>query len=250
MSAQPLSLSRLENKHLLVAGVGNEIGRAIALRFRDEGAKVTAIDQSIDPDALPDIDTYSVDLADSTSLHQIAEASNKLHGIFTGFSHMEIGTLLASNVAQWHQTFDEVVHNTVHVLHAFLPTLIYAGGGPVTLLSSICGSVTGIENRCAYSTANAALVGLSKSIAVDYGSHGVRCNAICSGIFDTQGTQAQLAATGNYDGAREVTAERHILGRIGTLEELTNLAVYLASDESSFTTGQALVIDGGYSHPR
>ena len=191
--SNPYKPDRLENKRILVSGAGSGIGHAIANRFRDEGAHVIAIDTpDTDLSGLQGIETHSVDLSQAKTLKQLAETVPELHSIYINTSHTAVGTLLACNSAEWHQSFEEIVHTAFRITQAFIPTLIYSGGGSVTLMSSISGSMVGLENRCAYSAAKSALIGLTKSIAIDYASHGIRCNAICTGIFATDDIHAQL----------------------------------------------------------
>lgn len=244
--------TRLNGKHILVVDPVDPITQHVCTRFRDEGAHVVALtlNRSESP-AIEGVDIHEIDLGEEQSLKDLADNITPLHAVFIHTAqHIEIGTLLACDPDQWTTMFSETVHTAFRILRTFLPTLIYSGGGAITLVSSIAGHTVGIQNRCAFSAANASLVGLSKSIAVDYGAHGVRCNTICPGVIDTPNTRKQLDATGDAEGARRAATARQMLGRFGTIDELAHLAVYLASDESSFTTGQTLVMDGGYGSPR
>ncbi|MFV1849174.1 MAG: SDR family oxidoreductase [Thalassospira sp.] len=244
--------SRLNGKHILVVDPVDPITRQVCTRFRNEGAHVIALTfNKSESTAIEGVDIHEIDLGDEHSLKALADAITPLHAMFINTAqHIEIGTLLACDPDNWTTMFSRIVHTAFHIIRTFLPTLIYSGGGAVTLVSSIAGHTVGIQNRCAFSAANASLVGLSKSIAVDYGAHGIRCNTICPGVIETPNTRKQFDATGDAEGARRAATARQMLGRFGTIDELAHLAVYLASDESNFTTGQTLVMDGGYGSPR
>jgi 2-keto-3-deoxy-L-fuconate dehydrogenase len=246
MSSTPPS-GRLKDKRIVITGAGHDIGRGVAERFHDEGAKVVAIHSHKENfTEINGVEHHWVDLSDSDALQDIAKQTTHVNAILTCSNHIELGTLLACDMTQWDASFEHIVRSAFQAIHAFLPTLIFSGGGSITNVSSIAGHVVGIENRCAFNAAKAALIGLTRSIAVDYASHGVRCNAICTGIIDSPSLQARLKSTGDYQGALDAVLSRQALGRLGTLNEVAHLAVYLASEESSFTTAQTHIIDGGY----
>jgi 2-keto-3-deoxy-L-fuconate dehydrogenase len=133
-----------------------------------------------------------------------------------------------------------------HMIRAFLPGMLAARGGSIINMSSVAGSITGVADRCAYGATKAAVIGLTKTVAKDFVKHGVRCNAICPGTVDTPSLQARLHAYGDYEKTRREFEARQPMGRLGKPEEIAALALYLASEESAFTTGQTHVIDGGW----
>ncbi|HEX6637901.1 MAG TPA: SDR family oxidoreductase, partial [Steroidobacteraceae bacterium] len=156
------------------------------------------------------------------------------------------GTVLTVEPEKWLAAFDLNVHAMFHMIRAFLPGMIEARCGSIINMSSVAGSITGVADRCAYGTTKAAVIGLTKSVAKDFVKHGVRCNAICPGTVDTPSLQSRLHAYGDYEKTRREFEARQPMGRLGKPEEIAALALYLASEDSGFTTGQTHVIDGGW----
>ena len=166
--------------------------------------------------------------------------------LFNSAGSVPGGKVLDIPPEQSDAAFELNVKSMYHMIRAFLPGMVAAGGGSIINMSSVAGSITGVPDRCAYGATKAAVIGLTKSVAADFVSKGVRCNAICPGTVDTPSLQARLHAYGDYEKTRADFAARQPMGRLGKPEEIAALALYLASDESSFTTGQTHIIDGGW----
>jgi len=243
---------RLADKTALITAAGQGIGRATALRFASEGATVWATDINREAlDALraerPEIQTSYLDVRDTAAVEELAARIGRLDILFNcaGFVHQ--GDIFACSQKDWDFSFDLNVTSMYRTCRAFLPAMIAAGKGSIVNMSSAASSVKGAPNRFVYGTTKAAVIGLTKAIAADTVGKGIRCNAICPGTIETPSLGERIAAQGDAAAARAAFLARQAMGRLGTPDEIANLALYLASDESSFTTGQALVIDGGWT---
>jgi 2-keto-3-deoxy-L-fuconate dehydrogenase len=243
---------RLEGKTALATAAGQGIGRATALAMADEGAKVFATD--INQAALqelaslnhPNIKTFVLDArSDSSVKDGVARANPDILFNCAGFVHH--GTVLECSDDEWEFAFDLNVRSMFRTIRAALPGMLERGYGSVINMSSAASSIIGAPNRFVYGTTKAAVIGLTKSVARDYVTTGVRCNAICPGTVESPSLHDRLKATGDYEAAMKAFIARQPMGRIGKPEEIAALAVYLAGEESAFTTGQACVIDGGWS---
>ena len=245
-------MERLQGKTAIITAAGQGIGRATALAMAAEGARVLATD--INEEALKDLqDTSTGDL--STALLNVRDADQVANiagsGAFdilfncAGFVHN--GTILEAQEEEWDFAFDLNVKAMFRMTRAVLPGMLERGSGAIINMSSAASSIIGAPNRCVYGASKAAVIGLTKSVARDYITQGVRCNAICPGTVESPSLHDRLRATGDYEAAMKAFIARQPMGRIGTAEEIAALAVYLASDESAFTTGQTHVIDGGWS---
>lgn len=245
-------MERLQGKTAIITAAGQGIGRATALAMAAEGARVLATD--INEEALKDLqDTSAGDL--STALLNVRDADQVANiagsGAFdilfncAGFVHN--GTILEAQEEEWDFAFDLNVKAMFRMTRAVLPGMLERGSGAIINMSSAASSIIGAPNRCVYGASKAAVIGLTKSVARDYITQGVRCNAICPGTVESPSLHDRLRATGDYEAAMKAFIARQPMGRIGTAEEIAALAVYLASDESAFTTGQTHVIDGGWS---
>ena len=247
-----MSGNRLKNKRILVTAAGQGIGRAAALAMAAEGAEVFATD--INPEGLAQLkseatgtlEIFELDVRSEASVAAgVAVAQPEVLFNCAGFVHN--GTVLEASDEDWDFAFDLNVRSMLRTVRAALPGMLERGSGSIINMSSACSSVIGAPNRFVYGTTKAAVLGLTKSVAIDYITKGIRCNAICPGTVQSPSLDERLAATGDYDAARAAFVARQPMGRIAKAEEIAALVVYLASDESAFTTGQAHIIDGGWS---
>lgn len=241
---------RLAGKAALITAAGQGIGRATALAMAAEGARVFATD--INADALAELDgtggvtTFRMDVMDEASIVEgVARAAPDILFNCAGFVHH--GTILDATDAEWSFGFELNVRSMYWSSRAAIPGMIERGGGSIVNMSSVASSVIGAPNRFVYGASKAAVIGLTKSIASDFVTSGLRCNAICPGTVESPSLEDRLSNTGDYDKAREAFIARQPMGRFGTAAEIAALAVYLASDESGFVTGQAINIDGGWT---
>ena len=243
---------RLAGKSALITAAGQGIGRATALRFAAEGAQVWATDiNKTAIDALasehPGIKPRLLDVRSTAAVQALAEEVGALDILFNCAGYVHQGDIMACTPEDWALSFDINVTSMYRTCRAFLPGMVARGRGSIINMSSIVSSLKGAPNRFAYATTKAAVIGLTKAIAADTVGKGIRCNAICPGTTDTPSLAERMVAQGDVVKAREAFIQRQPMGRLGTPAEIAELAVYLASDESSFTTGQAHIIDGGWS---
>ncbi|MES2441885.1 MAG: SDR family oxidoreductase [Pseudomonadota bacterium] len=236
---------RLAGKTALVTGAASGIGRASAALFAAEGATVWATDR--DDFALDGCTVRRLDVLDPAQIEAILAEPGPLDVLFNCAGMVAAGSILECSEADWRASFDLNVTAMYRMIRAALPAMLANGGGSIVNMASVSSSITGVPNRFAYGASKAAVIGLTKHVAVDFVAKGVRCNAICPGTVDTPSLQDRLRATGDYDKARRDFNARQPMGRLGQAEEIAALALYLASDESSFTTGQVHVIDGGWT---
>ncbi|MEM7489055.1 MAG: SDR family oxidoreductase [Pseudomonadota bacterium] len=241
---------RLRGKRALITAAGQGIGRASAEAFIAEGAEVFATD--VDPDLLSGLDceTFRLDVRDESSIRAGVETARPTV-LFNCAGVVHHGTALDATDAEWDLAFDLNVASMFRTIRAVLPGMIDAGGGSIVNMSSAASSVIGAPNRFVYGATKAAVIGLTKSVAVDYIKQGIRCNAICPGTVESPSWHARVAALGeemgSYDAAMEAFVARQPMGRVASAAEIAALVVHLASDESAFTTGHPHVIDGGWS---
>ena len=245
---------RLKGKTAFVTAAAQGIGRATALAFAAEGAQVYATDLNAAKLAEivgPGIRAMTLDVRDSAAVQAAAEAVGAVDILFNcaGFVHQ--GSVLEASEAEFDFAFDLNVKSMMRTCQAFLPGMLARGAGSVINMASVASSVKGIAGRFVYGASKAAVVGLTKSIAADFATRGVRCNCICPGTVQSPSLDeriaANAAAAGSLAAARAAFIARQPMGRLGRADEIAALAVYLASDDSVFVTGQALVIDGGIS---
>ena len=245
--------ARLEGKRCLVTAAGAGIGRAAALAFAREGGEVLATD--IDASALRSlaaknnaIRTALLDVTDAAQIASLVEANPVVDVLFNCAGYVHEGTILDTDGAAWRRSFAINVDSMFHLCRAVLPGMLDHGRGSIVNMASVASSVKGVPNRFAYGATKAAVIGLTKAIAADCVARGVRCNAICPGTVKTPSLEQRVAALGgDQDTVWKSFIDRQPMGRLGAPEEIAALAVYLASDESAFTTGAIHVIDGGWT---
>jgi 2-keto-3-deoxy-L-fuconate dehydrogenase len=244
---------RLAGKRALVTAAGQGIGRAVALAFAREGAQVRATDvnaSSLEELRRDGLATQKLDVTNRDSVTAVT-SEPAFNVIFNCAGVVHTGTVLDCTVDELEFAWQLNVGGAFNVCQALLPAMIATGGGSIINMSSIASSLKAVPNRFAYSTTKAAVIGLTKSIAMDFVSQGVRCNAICPGTIETPSLSQRVTAQAHEQGVGVETTRaqfvaRQPMGRLGRVEEIASLAVYLASDESSFTTGAVHVIDGGW----
>jgi 2-keto-3-deoxy-L-fuconate dehydrogenase len=240
-------MGRLTGKTAVITAAAQGIGRATAEAFVREGARVIAIDiQSDALQALEGMVTRCVDVTNAQAVKALAEEFSDTNVLYNCAGFVHAGTILECDEQAFSFSLNLNVIAMYHTVRAFLPAMLRRKQGSIINMSSIASSIKGIPNRFAYTTTKAAVIGLTKSVAADYVTQGIRCNAICPGTVDTPSLRGRLAATGDFDKAYADFCARQAMGRLGNVDELAALAVYLASDESSFTTGQTHIIDGGW----
>jgi 2-keto-3-deoxy-L-fuconate dehydrogenase len=244
-------MGRLDGKRALVTAAGQGIGRASALAMAREGAQVIATD--INESALAELaqaglQTRVLNVRDRAAVQAAADDLGALDVLFNCAGFVAAGTILDCDEDQWAFSMDLNMTAMYRMCKAFLPAMIAGGGGSIINMSSVASSVIAAPNRFVYGTTKAGVIGLTRSIAADFVTKGIRCNAICPGTVESPSLEERLRATGDYDAARAAFIARQPIGRIGKAEEIAALVVYLASDESSYTTGTAQLIDGGWSN--
>ena len=242
---------RLQGKRCFVTAAGQGIGRATALAYAAEGASVVATDRDAEKlKGLEGIETLALDVLDDKAVAAAVQGAGPLDVLFNcaGFVHQN--SIETCTDEEWDFAFALNVRAMWQTTRAALPGMIGKGGGSIVNMSSACSSLKGAPNRFLYGTTKAAVIGLTKSIATDYVSKGIRCNAVCPGTVDTPSLgdriAANAAAAGGMDAARAAFVARQAMGRLATAEEMAALVVYLSAPESTFVTGQAMVIDGGW----
>lgn len=238
---------RLAGKTALVTAAAQGIGRATVEAFLKEGASVIAADINTDPLAdLPGVTVRKLDVTDPDAVRAIAAEFAGVDVLYNCAGYVHAGTILDCDEDAWAFSTTLNVTAQYRMIRAFLPAMIANGGGSIINMSSVCSSIKAVPNRFAYGATKAAVIGLTKSVAADFVTQGVRCNAICPGTVETPSLLQRLRDTGDFDKAYAEFTARQAMGRFGRPTELAALAVYLASDESAFTTGTVNVIDGGW----
>src|SRR5271168_342652 len=242
-------MGRIDGKTALITAAGQGIGRETAALFAAEGAKVWATD--IDATKLRGLvgcEHSSLDVRDPANIAAVLSKTGPLDVLFNCAGYVANGTILDCIESDWAFSFDLNVTGAYRLIRAALPAMLNHGGGSIINMSSVASSIKGVANRCAYSASKAAVIGLTKAIAADFVARGIRCNVICPGTVDTPSLHERLRNTGDYDAALSAFVARQPMGRTGRPSEIAALALYLAADESTFTTGQPFVIDGGWSN--
>ena len=241
-------MDRLKDKICVVTAAGQGIGRASAERLSAEGGRVIATDVNVDALAsLSGMDVHGLDVTDGNAIARFADDVGTVDVLFNCAGFVHNGTILDCEEDDWDFAFELNAKAMYRMIKALLPGMLKAGAGSIINMASVASSVKGVPNRLAYSASKAAVVGLTKSVAADYVSRGIRCNAICPGTVDSPSLHDRLHASGDYETAMKEFIARQPMGRIGNAEEVAALVAYLASDETAFTTGQVHVIDGGWA---
>lgn len=240
---------RLQGKRALVTAAAQGIGRSIVERFIAEGASVWATDINMDVlselDGMANVTTRKLDVTDANAVKAVAAEAGPLDVLVNCAGFVHHGTILECEEADYDLNFELNVRSAYRMIRATLPGMLGSGGGSIVNISSVASSIAGVPNRFIYGTTKAAVLGLTKSVAKDFVDKGVRCNAICPGTVDTPSLQGRINAFPDPEAARKAFIARQPMGRLGKAEEIASLALYLASDESAFVTGEWTVIDGG-----
>ena len=245
-------MGRLAGKRVLMSAAGQGIGRASALMMAAEGAKVFATDINPDTlaqlkaDATGDLEVFEMDVLDQDAIKAGVERAQP-NVLFNCAGFVHNGTIEECTNDEWDFAFNLNCKSMFQMMQATLPVMLANGGGSIVNMSSAASSIMGAPNRFVYGATKAAVIGMTKSVAKDYITKGIRCNCICPGTVESPSLHERLHATGDYEAALKAFIARQPLGRIATAEEIALLVTYLASDESAFTTAQAHVIDGGWT---
>ena len=238
---------RLKNKKAFITAAGQGIGKAIAEKFVHLGSDVLAIDIN---------DALLTKLNVSKSLCLDVRDTDSINKAIKGFEPdilincagiVHSGTIIVSKEEEFDHAIDLNIKSMYRTIKAVIPLMQKKGGGSIINIGSVVSSVIGAPNRCIYGLSKAAVIGLTKSVAVDFVKEGIRCNCICPGTVDTPSLHERLEATGDYEKSMNDFVNRQPMGRLGLASEIADLAAYLASDESKFVTGQEHIIDGGWS---
>ena len=242
---------RLAGKVAFITAAAQGMGRGAALAFAGEGAKVWATD--VNASALSELEgkqgiqTRVMDVTDEAAIARVAREAGDVDVLFNCAGIVHHGSILDATPKDWDQAFAVNVKSMYLVSRAFIPGMLKKGRGSIINMASVASSIRGLPNRFVYGASKAAVIGLTKSIAVDYVSKGIRCNAICPGTVQTPSLDERISSLGGGSDARQFFLQRQPTGRFGSAEEIAALAVYLASDEAAFTTGQAFLVDGGFT---
>ncbi|MGI9346812.1 MAG: SDR family oxidoreductase [Gammaproteobacteria bacterium] len=239
---------KLIGKTCIVTAAAQGIGRAAAERMVREGATVIATD--INQSALATVkgvQPITLDVTSPQHIKAFAATAGAADVLFNCAGFVHNGTIMECPEEDWDFTFTLNVKSMYWMIRAFLPGMMERGGGAIINMSSVASSIKGVPNRFVYGTSKAAILGLTKSVAMDFIGHGIRCNAVCPGTVDSPSLHERLHAAGDYDAAKQAFIARQPMGRFATTEEIAALITYLASDDAAFVTGQAIAIDGGWT---
>ena len=240
---------RLDGKKIIVTAAAQGIGRACVEAFQTEGATVIATDINETELAglkhLPNIETRILNVLNGDEISKIAEELGTVNVLFNCAGFVHHGSILNCDETEWDFSFELNVKAQYRMIRAFLPHMLSNGGGSIINMASVCSSVKGIVQRAVYGASKAAVIGLTKSVSADYLRDGIRCNCICPGTVQSPSLDERINAFDDPVQARKDFIARQPLGRLGSATEIAAIAVYLASDESAYTTGQPFIIDGG-----
>lgn len=233
-------------QHVLVTAAAQGIGRAIAEAFVTKGAKVVATDiNEAGLAGLAGARTRQLDVLNDAAVPALVQADGPFDVLVNCAGFVHSGTILDATEGELDLAFDLNVKSMMRTIRAVLPGMLARGNGAIINIASVAGSIKGVPNRFVYGVTKAAVIGLTKSIAADFVARGIRCNAICPGTVESPSLQERLRAQGDYEATRATFVARQPIGRIGTPQEIADLAVYLAN--ATYTTGQTHVIDGGWT---
>ncbi|HVL37582.1 MAG TPA: SDR family oxidoreductase [Burkholderiales bacterium] len=240
---------RLQGKTAFITAAAQGMGRGAALAFAREGARVWASDANAaalaDLEGRDGIRTRVLDVTDEQALERVAREVGDIDVLFNCAGIVQSGTILEATPEDWDRGFAVNARSMFLVTRAFLPGMLRKGGGSIINMASVASSIRGLPNRFIYGASKAAVIGLTKAIAADFVRQGVRCNAVCPGTVDTPSLQQRINAHADPVQARKDFIARQPMGRLGTVDDMVGLLVFLASDESQFATGNAYSIDGG-----
>ncbi|WP_456269111.1 SDR family oxidoreductase [Kushneria sp. AK178] len=245
---------RLQGKTALVTAAGQGIGRAAAQRLSDEGAHVIATDLNVSHlNGLDGVTSHQLDVLDRDAINALAAETGPVDVLFNCAGIVHHGSVLACSDSDWQMAMALNVTAMFHTIQAFLPAMLAHGGSSIINMASLASSVKGVADRCAYGTTKAAVIGLTKSVAADYMTHNIRCNAICPGTVESPSLHERIETQAQTRGlaASTVLAEfvaRQPMGRLGRVDEIAALVAWLACDEAAFITGTTQMIDGGWSN--
>jgi 2-keto-3-deoxy-L-fuconate dehydrogenase len=240
---------RLAGKTAFITAAAQGMGQAAALAFAREGARVWATD--VNAQALKSIDgkdgihTRALDVTDEAAITRVAQEVGDIDVLFNCAGMVHNGSILEATVKDWDQAFAVNVRSMFVVTRAFLPGMLKKQNGSIINMSSVASSIRGLPNRCVYGASKAAVLGLTKSVAADYVRQGIRCNAVAPGTIDTPSLQGRINSYADPAQARKDFVARQPMGRLGTVDDMVPVFIYLASDESRFATGNVFSIDGG-----
>ncbi|GLS87109.1 oxidoreductase [Cypionkella aquatica] len=244
-------MQRLLGKRALITAAGQGIGKATALRLAEEGAQVLATD--VNAETLADLNgtqgitTQVLNVLDAAAITATVAAAGRIDILFNCAGVVHAGDIMQSTEDEWDFAFALNCKAMYRMLRAVLPGMVAQGGGSIINMASVAGPLTAPPNRFIYSASKAAVGGITKSVAQDYVKQGIRCNAVCPGTVDSPSLHQRLRDTGNYDAAMSAFIARQPMGRIGKPEEIAAMVAYLGADESAYTTGQLLALDGGWT---
>lgn len=242
-------MGRLEGKTCLITAAGQGIGRATAKAFVAEGARVFATDISADAVAsIEGAESRVLNVLDGDAIMAFAAETGPIDVLFNCAGVVHAGSILECPESDWDFAFNLNAKAQYRLIKTYLPGMLDKGKGSIINMASVASSIKGVPNRFTYCASKAAVIGLTKAVAADFVTRGIRCNAICPGTVESPSLHDRLRATGDYDKAMHDFIARQPMGRIGDPKEIAALVVYLASDESGFTTGQTHVIDGGWAN--
>jgi len=246
-----VKLGKLAGKTVLITAAGQGIGRATVEVFAREGANVHACD--INDTAINELNmiegvsAFHLDVTNAEAVETVVAKLGTLDVLFNCAGYVASGSILECDEKDWDFSFDLNVKAMYRLIKLTLPSMLENGGGSIINMSSVASSLKGVPNRFVYCASKAAVIGMTKAVAADFVTKGIRCNAICPGTVDSPSLHDRLRDTGDYDKALTDFIARQPMGRVGRAYEIAMLALYLASDDSSFTTGQTHAIDGGWS---